>query len=52
MSVQRRIVLGVVGWLALATILHLWLNLHAFDFAARSKDSGREQFRVGYLPVT
>lgn len=52
MSLQRRMILAVFAWLAVVTVLHLWLNLHVFDFGSHSRGPGRADFRVGYLPVT
>jgi hypothetical protein len=50
MSLARRVLFVVVFWTAAVTLLHLWLNLRAFDPGARPK--GRAEFRVGFLPVT
>jgi hypothetical protein len=42
----------VVGWLAVVTLLHLWLNTRVFDGGARSNGHRRAEFRVGFIPVT
>jgi hypothetical protein len=52
MTVQRKVLLGVVGWLATVTLLHLWLNVRAFDWSGGRKEADTEEFRVGFLPVT
>lgn len=46
MSTRIKFVLGAVGWLALVTVLHLWLNMRVFE--PRNPDD----FRVGFIPVT
>lgn len=52
MTLQRKLVLGVVGWLAAVTLLHLWLNTDLLKRAAHRTDPGSVRFRVGFLPVT
>jgi len=51
-TMRRLVLLVVIGWIVLVTVLHLWLNLHAFDVGPRYKDKAGLEFRVGYLPVT
>jgi hypothetical protein len=29
-AMRRLVLLVVIGWIVLVTVLHLWLNLHAF----------------------
>lgn len=52
MSIQRKVLLVASAWLAAVTVLHLWLNMHMFDFRDGAKAARRGQFRVGFLPVT
>jgi hypothetical protein len=52
MTLQRKLVFGVVGWLAGVTALHLWLNTDLLNRASRPLDPGSVRFRVGFLPVT
>jgi hypothetical protein len=49
MAVRRWIILGVVTWLVVVTLAHLWLNLGVFE---ASETFGGKKFRVGFLPVT
>jgi hypothetical protein len=51
MSAKRWIMFILLAWLATVSILHLWLNLRAFDFSKSEAHSG-SRFRVGFLPVT
>jgi hypothetical protein len=51
MSPKRRVLLVVLGWLVVVSVLHLWLNLRAFDTAKPEEQTG-PRFRVGFLPVT
>ena len=51
MSSPRKAVLLVLGWTAFVTDLHLGLNTKAFE-PSKWRQSGAEQFRVGFLPVT
>jgi hypothetical protein len=51
MSLRCRFLLGVTAWLAFITVLHLWLNLGAFDPDRPPRSSGK-RFRIGFLPVT
>jgi hypothetical protein len=41
----------ILAWLAFVTALHLGLNTRAFD-PGSWRQSGADQFRVGFLPVT
>jgi NitT/TauT family transport system substrate-binding protein len=48
----KRIVLGLVAWVAAITGLHAWLNV---DWAAILNDvlpDGRRRLNVAYVPVT
>jgi hypothetical protein len=51
MSSKSRVLLVLVGWVAVISVLHLWLNLGAFD-ARRPAAHDSLPFRVGFLPVT
>jgi hypothetical protein len=50
MSPKRWVLFVVLAWIVTVTILHLWLNLHAFDSQPQAHAGLR--FRVGFLPVT
>ena len=50
MPAWRKVVPAAVAWLAAVTVLHLWLNLGAFDARRPAPAGGR--FRVGFIPVT
>ena len=50
MSLRRTVVPAVAVWVAAVTVLHLWVNVGAFD-AKPVRPTG-DQFRVGYIPVT
>ncbi len=52
MSSQLKVLLAVIGWLAVVTLLHLWLNTHVLDFASGQKSQTGARFHVGFLPVT
>ena len=52
MTLQRKLVFGVIGWLAVVTALHLWLNTGLFGPGSRPSSQGGMRFRVGFLPVT
>jgi hypothetical protein len=52
MSVSRYIFIGLISWLALVTLLHLWLNVGVFNVGTSPGTFGRTEFRVGFLPVT
>lgn len=51
MSPKRWVMLVVVAWVVTVTMLHLWLNLRAFETHGPKEASG-QRFRVGFLPVT
>lgn len=51
MSPKSRVLLVVLGWVVAVSLLHLWLNLHAFDSGGPASQA-EHQFRVGFLPVT
>lgn len=48
---KRWLVLSALAWIAVVTVLHLWLNLGAFRRRPGQAQDGQE-FRVGFLPVT
>jgi hypothetical protein len=52
MSSARVFVLGVLGWLAAVTLLHLWLNVGIFKGGGSRTGRDGKEFRVGFLPVT
>jgi hypothetical protein len=47
-TLRRTVVLGSLGWLAVISGLHAWLNLGVF----RERVSASRLLKVGYLPVT
>ena len=51
MSPKRWVLFVVLAWIVTVTLLHLWLNLHAFDNRQPQAHAGL-RFRVGFLPVT
>lgn len=51
MSLRKTLILIAVGWLALITLIHAWLNLHLFD-PKRATARDEKKFRIGFLPVT
>jgi hypothetical protein len=51
MAPKRWVFLVVFAWVVMVSILHLWLNLHAFDPPKPETGAGT-RFRVGFLPVT
>jgi len=50
MSLRRSLLIIAVGWLALITLLHAAINLHAFH--PKSAAIEQKKFRIGFLPVT
>jgi hypothetical protein len=52
MTLSRKLGLGVFGWLAAVTLLHLWLNVGVFDRRGSPTGPAVRPFRVGFLPVT
>jgi hypothetical protein len=52
MSSKLKVLLGVIGWLVVVTLLHLWLNTHALDLGSGNKPQTGVRFQVGFLPVT
>jgi len=50
MSAKHVVLLVVIAWMATVSVLHLWLNVRAFD--APTSGAAGPRFRVGYLPVT
>lgn len=52
MSARLKVSLVAVAWLTTVTFLHLWLNLHAFDFGSPTEAQTGTRFRVGFIPVT
>lgn len=51
MSMQRKILAGVIGWLVMVSLLHVALNTHWLDSSSNQTPPGK-RFRVGFLPVT
>ena len=49
MSLKKTLVLGSLGWLALISGLHAWLNLGLFRSA---RPEAATTLKVGFLPVT
>jgi hypothetical protein len=49
---KRWLVFAALGWLVVVTLLHLWLNLGAFEQRRDSTGDLGPRFRVGFLPVT
>lgn len=49
MSLKRTVVLGSLGWVALITGLHAWLNLGTFR---RTGPEASTTLKVGFIPVT
>lgn len=52
MSVQRKVLAVVIGWLAVLTLLHLWLNTDVLNSRSGQLGKSSDRFRVGFLPVT
>ena len=52
MSFRKTLIILAIGALTLLTLLHAALNLRLFEPRAKTAASGREKFRVGFLPVT
>lgn len=52
LSRARAIALGVLGWLAAITSLHLWLNVDTTAWRNRRLPVERRKLEVGYIPVT
>lgn len=48
---KRLLVTIALTWIAVVTVLHLWLNLGTFSVRPGSRQDG-PAFRVGFLPVT
>ena len=51
MSVQRKILAAVFGWLVVVSVLHVALNTQWMDSSSSQTLPGK-RFRVGFLPVT
>ncbi len=51
MSLRRTVGIAGLLWVAAITLLHAWLNL-GLGASAATTPSGREKFKVGFLPVT
>ena len=49
MSLKKTLVLGSLGWLALITGLHAWLNL---GLLRKVGPQASTTLKVGFLPVT
>ena len=52
MSDQRKVLFIVTGWLALISLLHMWLNLGLQEKLTSGETQDRPRFNVGFLPVT
>lgn len=52
MTLKRTVLFGAIIWIALISVLHLWLNLNVRYFGPRSANPQTEKFKVGFLPVT
>jgi hypothetical protein len=50
MSLQLRVLLGLIGWTATVTLVHLAVNTRVLEGTGDSRAG--PQFRVGFLPVT
>ena len=48
MSFKKTVLVTSLGWLAVISSLHAWLNLGRFQGGATSEKT----FKVGFLPVT
>jgi len=48
MTFKRTVLWSSLGWLALITGLHAWLNLDVFS----AKKASAQGLKIGYLPVT
>ena len=51
MSAKRWVLVVAAGWIAIVSVLHLWLNWRVFD-ATQPHLGDDARFRVGFLPVT
>src|SRR5438094_527589 len=52
MSLRKTLVSFALVWVVAITLLHAWLNLHAFAFGTKKSAVGGPKFGVGFLPVT
>jgi NitT/TauT family transport system substrate-binding protein len=52
MSMRRSVTVGALGWLAVISLLHAWLNMDLLERAPLLKRSASAPFRVGFIPVT
>lgn len=48
----RAVALGVLGWVAAITSLHLWLNVDLTAWRNRRLPVAQRKLEVGYIPVT
>jgi hypothetical protein len=51
-SSQLKVLSLIIGWIALVTVMHLWLNTKVLEPSSWAKERAEHQFRVGFLPVT
>jgi hypothetical protein len=49
---MRKIVIGVVAWLALITSAHAWLNINWAVVANQWLPLDKRKLNVAYIPVT
>jgi hypothetical protein len=52
LSSQLKVLSLIIAWVALVTVMHLWLNTKVFEPSNWGKERAEHQFRVGFLPVT
>jgi NitT/TauT family transport system substrate-binding protein len=52
MSLKRTVTLGSLGWIAVITAAHLWMNLGVRPFAPKKSAAAAGLYRIGFLPVT
>ena len=52
MSDRMKVSVAVIGWLAIVSFLHLWLNLGLLESGTSPQDQAKTRFHVGFLPVT
>jgi NitT/TauT family transport system substrate-binding protein len=49
---MNKLIVSIVGWLAVVTGLHLWLNFDWESFLNDMKPEHERKLNVGYIPVT
>ena len=52
MSIRQRVALGTVGWLAMISGLHLWLNVDWPSILNDRLPAEQRKLNVAYIPVT